>query len=173
MDESTEEVQDQEQPQEVEQVEQLEEQEELDPKALLEQQRKKNSENRKLRERAKAAESELEEFRAWKESQKTEAEKQAEREAEMLERAQAAERRLWSREIADEYSLPKSALKFLHGDTEEELRESASELQELLSIQEEPVPRRGWAGQSASSKSGLSTDEQQARQIFRGVLGGR
>lgn len=113
---------------------------------------KARREARNLRERAKASESELEEYRALKESQKTAEEKRQEEHEATLARAAELERELKVRDIAAEHELPADVVKLLslmHGASDEELAEAAQTLKGRITSgtdQTNPGQRRFGAG---------------------------
>lgn len=94
-----------------------------DPSVLKDMVKKLRAENAKTRTEKNASKSELEEFKAWKESQMTEAEKLQARLVAAEEKVAAAERRA----IISEFNLPEDLAEFVTG-TEDEMRAKAEKL---------------------------------------------
>lgn len=107
---------------------------------LLEANRKKNSENQSLRKANKEMTTQLQEFNAWKESQKSDEQRAQEaQDALAVENAQLKATLLRTTIKAD-LGLPAEIVELLQGDTEEELRAHAEKLKPLFAKPDTPKP---------------------------------
>lgn len=98
--------------------------EELEKEDLISIVRDLRKENAKTRTEKQATKAELEEFRLWKESQKTELEKAQERAANLEKKTYS----LLKESIALKAGLSPDDVDFIHGETEDEMRASAEKL---------------------------------------------
>lgn len=104
---------------------------------LLEQNRKKNSENKSLRATNKELASQLEEFNAWKESQKSDEQRAKEAQDNLVAENAALKATLLRTTIKADLGLPDEIVELLQGDTEEELRAHAEKLKPLFAAKAE------------------------------------
>lgn len=122
---------------------------ELTAEQLVEANRKKNAENKALRDKNKAYEDQFKEFEAWKESQKTEEQKAAERTQALEAENAALKRAALIARVQASTNLPDALVERLRGDTEEELTEDAKALAALVTPAA-PAPPAPNPGQSVA-----------------------
>lgn len=112
----------------------------LTPEELLEQNRKKNSENQSLRKTNKDLAKQLEEFNAWKESQKPEEQRQKEAHDALVAENAALKSQIMRSTLQAELGLPSEIVELLQGNDEEELRAHAEKLRPLFAPKEPAAP---------------------------------
>lgn len=123
---------------------------------------------RKWEARAKAAKSDTEDAKRWREyeaSQKTEHEKQAERLAQLEAEAASATLKLTRYEVAAAKAVPSEAIDLLTGSTREELEASADKLNSLIANQSKTNTPKPDANQGKATRNGATTADQFASAI--------
>ena len=98
------------------------------------------SKAREWERRAKENKAAADELSALRESQKSEAEKSADRLREAEQRARAAELTVLRQKVALDEGVPASLVDRLQGDTEDELRQDAATLMALVRTPHKPAP---------------------------------
>ncbi|HEX9227485.1 MAG TPA: hypothetical protein VF885_12655 [Arthrobacter sp.] len=141
---------------------------------LLEAQRKKNSENKALRQTNKDLQAQLAEFNAWKESQKTEEQRNQEaHEALVAENAKLKTVALRAEIKRDFKDLPDEIVELLQGNDNEEIRAHAERLAPLFvkaATPPAPAPKPAVNPGQRVVSGASNTDDAVARQFFANHL---
>lgn len=128
-----------------------------DLEAALAEISKLRKENASKRVKSKEKDAELEEFRKWKDSQKTELEKLQEAKASMEEELRLLRSSKKKNDVAEAVELPIEWAKFIQGDDEDEMKESAKELKKMLSGRPATTPSDLGAGRRGTYVGGSNT----------------
>lgn len=140
--------------------------EQFDPERARKKIAKANREAQNLRTRMKELEAGQAEYQKWKDSQKSEAEKIAERAAAAEEKAEKLQREVWIAKVIAKHGLSENQAKRLQGSTLEELDADAAELAEDLKVPAGRKPAGGLKGGNQPNDNNKNFDAaEMARKI--------